>query len=276
LAKLHIDWYAWVMKGGRKPEFLQNNVAYYVTGAAQWRYADSLEAVTATHDALYLSSSKNRARLFSSGVLGKEPTNGCEEDTYTYNPRELETGTLEATFVHPWRLRPTFPTDNLADQRPTYARDGKQLVYHSEPLERDIEISGFFRFSAWIAIDQPDTDFGVSVYEVGTDGSCLLLTADSMRARYRESLRQERLVHTVNPLRYDFERFTFVARLIKKGCRLRLIVGPLDSIYFERNGNTGGPSCEEALRDARPVTVRLFHGKAHPSALYVPVGTGNR
>jgi hypothetical protein len=29
---------------------------------------------------------------------------------------------------------------------------------------------------------------------------------------------------------------------------------------------------EESIEDARPVKVRLFHDREHPSALYVPIG----
>ncbi len=47
LPGLHRQWYAWIMKQGPRPEFLRRNVAYYVMGAERWRYADSLEAVTA-------------------------------------------------------------------------------------------------------------------------------------------------------------------------------------------------------------------------------------
>ena len=30
LPKLHLEWYAWTMQGGSKPEFLRKPVAYYV------------------------------------------------------------------------------------------------------------------------------------------------------------------------------------------------------------------------------------------------------
>jgi len=50
-------------------------------------------------------------------------------------------------------------SEDLTDQRADYARRGKLLVYHSAPFEKDTEISGFFKLSAWIGIDQPDTDF---------------------------------------------------------------------------------------------------------------------
>jgi uncharacterized protein len=28
----------------------------------------------------------------------------------------------------------------------------------------------------------------------------------------------------------------------------------------------------ESMRDARPVTVKLYHDRAHPSTLFVPIG----
>ena len=59
LPKLHLDWYAWTMQGGPKPEFLQKNVAYYVMDEDKWRYADTLEAVTAESRAYYLDSLGN-------------------------------------------------------------------------------------------------------------------------------------------------------------------------------------------------------------------------
>src|SRR4029077_11814954 len=104
----------------------------------------------------------------------------------------------------------------------------------------DTEISGFFRFTAWLSIDQPDTDLRVAIYEIALDGSSILLSADLMRARYRESLREERLIETTAALRYEFEHFTFVARQVKKRHRLRLVIGPINSIYSEKNYNSGG------------------------------------
>lgn len=68
---------------------------------------------------------------------------------------------------------------------------GNGLVYHSAPFTRATEISGWIRFVAWIALDVPDTDFLVSVSEVLTNGNAISLTQDLLRARYRESLREE-------------------------------------------------------------------------------------
>lgn len=91
-------------------------------------------------------------------------------------------------------------------------------------------------------------------------------------AASRESLHEEKLIHTAAPLRYDLEGFMFISRLVKKDHRLRLVIGPLNSIYAQKNYNSGGIISDESMRDARTVTVKLFHDAAHPSALYVPYG----
>lgn len=263
LPKLHLDWYAWTMQNGPKPEFLQKNVAYYVMGAEQWRYADTLDGVTAESRPYFLNSGGNASDVFESGSLAaQQPQVKGKPDQYRYDPGDVSIAEFEST------LGPL----SLTDQRMVYAQRGKQLIYHSAPFEKDTAISGFFKLSAWIAIDQPDTDFGVGIDEIRSDGSSLPLTSDVLRARYRESLREPKLITTKAPLRYDFERFTFVSREIKKGSRLRLRIAPVNSIYSQKNYNSGKNVADESIEDARPVTVTLYHDRAHPSALYVPVG----
>ncbi|MGH8250033.1 MAG: CocE/NonD family hydrolase [Steroidobacteraceae bacterium] len=263
LPKLHTQWYAWTLQSGPRPEFLRKRVAYYVTGAEKWRYADTLEGVTSEARAYYLDSDGGSANdVFASGDLVVDRPGKGRPDRYVYDPRDVSLAALEAEV----------DVESLTDQRMVLAARGKHLVYHSAPFERDTEISGFFRLSAWIALDQPDTDFMAQVYEVLPDGNAIPLSSDVLRARYRESLRQARLPAKNAVLRYDFERFTFVSRLVKKGSRLRLVVGPINSIYFQKNYNSGGVVAEESIEDARTVTVTLHHGRARASALYVPVG----
>jgi putative CocE/NonD family hydrolase len=263
LRQLHLQWYAWTMQGGAKPEFLRNNVAYYVMGAEKWRFAESLEAITSHSSPWFLQSVSNPTNVFQAGSLSAEiPTPNSEPDHYVYDPRDIDHAALEST-VHP---------ESQVDQRLVYALVGKQLIYHSAPFDIDTEISGFFKLSAWISIDQPDTDFRAAIYEIDLAGASILLTMDLIRARYRESLREETVIRTKEPLRYDFDRFMFVSRRIKKGDRLRLVIGPVNSLYYQKNYNSGGVVSDESMKDARPVTVKLFHDRSHPTALYVPYG----
>lgn len=261
LGKLHLEWYAWTMQGGRKPEFLQKRVAYYVMGAERWRYADTLEAITERIEPYYLRASSNPTDLSHSGCLGPEAPPRATPSHYVYDPRDVSGAQLQNSIDM-----------SYTDQRLLHHWGGRRLFFESAPFEQDTEISGFFKLRVWLAIDQADTDFEVTVYEVGADGSSLWLTSDCVRARYRESLRRATLVRTPDPLLYEFERFTFMSRVLQRGARLRLVIGPADSIHLQRNFNSGGVVARESIRDARPVQVRLFHDPEHPSALYVPIG----
>jgi uncharacterized protein len=270
LARLHLEWYAWTLQGGPKPEFLKKAVAYYLTGAEQWRYADTLEQVTARHEPLFLDSAGGANDMFSAGALGHTPGSG-PADSYRYDPRDTTGPEVDA--------EANTPADSLTDQRLTFALRGRQLIYHSAPLEKDTDVAGFFRFVAWIGIDCPDTDLYVSVHEIASDGSSVRLTTDAIRARYRGGLRTPKLIGTRQPLRYEFDRFTFIARRIRRGHRLRLVIAPmgrlLETLFAQKNFNGGGVVAEESAEDGRPVTVSLFHDHDHPSVLYVPLASSN-
>jgi uncharacterized protein len=268
LPQLHLAWYRWTMAGGPKPEFLKDAVAYYVMGAEEWRYAGSLEKVTAEMEPLLLNSSGNPTQILNSGMLQRQDSKRALglPDHFIYDPRDVSTAELES------RIDPS----DLTDQRLLFAQEGHELVYHSDPVDKNTEVSGFFRLSAWIALDQPDTDLQAQVYEITSNGRSILLTTDRIRARYRESLRVANLVATRKPLLYDFKRFTFVSRQLAPGSRLRLVVGPINSIYTQKNYNSGKAVSDESMADARAVTVTLLHDKAHPSTLYVPLAPPGR
>jgi uncharacterized protein len=263
IAKLHVDWHAWTMSDGPKPDFLKQHVAYYVMGAEQWRYAQSLEAVTKEQRSLYLDSDGAANDVFRSGSLSDSPRNG-RADSYVYDPRDTGSAALEET------LDPS----SLTDQSLTLANQGKLLVYHSAPFAQDTEVSGFFSLAAWISLDQPDTDFSVTLYEIRADGSAVLLTRDIQRARYRQGPRRSVLINTREPLKYQFDGFTFVSRRMARGSRLRLVFAPVNSIYAQKNHNSGRAVADESVTDSRTVTVRLFHDAAHPSVLRMPIGGG--
>jgi putative CocE/NonD family hydrolase len=137
LPRLHLEWYAWTMAEGPKPEFLKRNVAYYVMGAERWRYADSLDAITARVVPLYLHSSSGASDVLQSGSLLAEPDVGGTADQYTYDPRDVSLAELESS-VDP---------ESRTDQHMVYASVGRQLVYHSAPYQVDTEVSGFFRLT---------------------------------------------------------------------------------------------------------------------------------
>ncbi len=259
LPQLHLDWYRWTMADGVRPAFLKDRVAYYMLGAEEWRYAPTLDAVTGGHRTLSLSSDGTAGDVFASGRLGS--TGNAARDSYVYDPRDTRNAALEAAID---------PND-VTDQRMVLARANRQLVYTSEPFDTPVTLAGFLRLKAWIAIDQPDTDLRASVYAIAPDGRSILLGTDRIRARLREGDFAPKRVLVGKPLLYDFDRFSFNAWRLPAGARLRLVIDPMNSIWAEKNYNAEPPVETQTMADARPVTVTLFHDKARPSALILPI-----
>jgi uncharacterized protein len=259
LNNLHKQWYDWTLKSGAKPDFLKKRVAYYVIGpsAENWKYADDLDSIAGEHRKLYLASTNSQANdVFQSGSLSAQARSSAP-DHFTYDPREMRPAELEKDELKNY----------LTDQRYQLNLFGNGVVYHSEPLPEATEISGFVKASLWMSMDVPDTDFSVNLYEVLPDGPSVLLTSDAMRARYRESTQQEKLVTPGQITRYDFEGFTWFSRRVSKGSRLRFVLTCPNTIYQEKNYNSGGVVASETGKDSRVAHVTVYHDGQHASEL---------
>jgi putative CocE/NonD family hydrolase len=260
--QLHKDWYDWTLKNGMKPEFLKKQVAYYVVGSEEWKYSDSLEEISNSKLRMYLNSENGYANdAMRSGVLLGSKPGGSKPDQFVYDPLDTRPASLETEEIQNY----------LTDQRVPLNLFGNGLVYHSEPFSSDTEISGYLKLSAWMSMDVPDTDFQVTVYEIKQDGTSILLTEQGMRARYRGSLRQEKLVKSGEINEYVFDDFAFFSRKIAAGSRLRLLIRCPNTIFFEKNYNSGGKVSEETGKDAKTAHVTLYHDPEHSSYLELPV-----
>ncbi|HKE33554.1 MAG TPA: CocE/NonD family hydrolase, partial [Candidatus Acidoferrum sp.] len=250
------------MKGGAKPEFLKKRVAYYVVGAEEWKYADGLESISNATKTFYLSSNGAAGDVFHSGALTQAKSNGsAAADSWTYDPLDTRPGAAE-------------PEDNpnyLTSQQGAMSSFGDGVEYHSEPFAEATEVTGFVKLTLWLKMDVLDMDLQADLFEILPDGGCVSLTGASMRARYRESLREAKPVPVGATEKYVFDNFTFFSRRIAKGSRLRLIVSSINSTATEKNYNSGGVVAAEMAKDAKTAHITLVHDSEHPSALELPI-----
>jgi uncharacterized protein len=260
--KLHLEWYDWTLKNGAKPDFLKKRVAYYVMGRDEWKYADTLEEVTRERRMLYLDSNGKANDVFQSGRLSSAKAAGAASDGYVYDPMDTRPGQLEEEEVKAY----------LTDQTLALNLFGGGLVYQSDPLPEPTEVSGFAKLVLWLSMDVPDTDVGVALYEIRPDGSSVQLTTDLMRARYRESLSEAKLVKPGMVEKYEFSGFMFVSRQLAKASRVRLVVAAPNSRNVEKNYNSGGIVADESAKDAKTAHVTLYHDAEHGSYLELPIG----
>jgi uncharacterized protein len=260
---LDAAWYDWTMRGGSRPDFLKDRVAYFVSGpgADTWKYASSLETIATAAQTLYLDSSDGRAGdVFCCGVLATAaPSSGSKPDRYSYDPSRLPglRGDMEQRFI--------------VDQSDVLKIDGDAVLYTSAPFEEATEITGNVRLEAWLEMDVPDTDLNVVLYEIQADGSSVLLTSDAMRARYRNALSNATALKRGEIARFVFDRFDWFSRLVSPGSRLRLVISPPRTLDYELNFQTGSVVSRERVAEARKAVVKLHHSARYPSALTLPI-----
>jgi len=270
LNDLHRQWYDWTMKNGTKPEFLKNQVAYYLlapgnSGAnGEWKYADSLESFTANPKTFYLDSKNGDANgVFRSGALTeKQPNQGA--DQFVNDPLDTRRGeNVEG-------VEPNEKTAGI-DQRFALCIANDGLVYHTEPLPNETPLIGCPEVTLWVSIDTPDTDLATDLYEIQPDGTSIALWSDIRRLRYRESLREAKLVKPGEIVKCEFAPGLFVARRLMKGSRLRLVLYSPNSIFWQKNYNSGGVVADETAKDARAAHVKVYHDAQHASAIQLPL-----
>jgi putative CocE/NonD family hydrolase len=270
LNDLHRQWYDWTMKSGAKPAFLKDQVAYYLIASGnsgangEWKYTDNYANLIANPKTFYFDSKNGDANgVFRSGTLAEsKPANGA--DKFVYDPLDTRRGE---------EVEGTEPNDKTAglDQKFPLSIGNDGLVYHTDPLPKETPLVGCPTVTLWVSIDTPDVDLEADLYEIQPDGTSIALWSDLRRLRYRESLRDAKLLKPGEIVKCDFNPGLFVARKMVKGSRLRLVVTAVNSIFWEKNYCSGGVVADETAKDARTCHVQVYHDAQHASSIQLPL-----
>jgi len=151
------------------------------------------------------------------------------------------------------------------------------LVFETETLKEDCEVTGQVAAELWISSDCPDTDFTiklVDVYPPSADypqGFSMNVTDGILRARYRDSWEKPSFMEEGKLYTIRVEAFP-TSNLFAKGHRIRLDVSSSNFPHFDVNPNTGEP--EGTSRGYRVATNVIHMDDAHPSRLLLPVVKG--
>lgn len=191
-------------------------------------------------------------------------TTSTGADQFTYDPLDTSRGE---------NVEGTDPKEKTAAIDQTFAlsigKDG--LVYHTDPLPNETPLVGCPALTLWVSIDTPDVDLECDLYEIQPDGTSIALWSDLRRLRYRESLRQAKLVRPGEIVRCDFSPGLFVGRRLMKGSRLRLVVTAVNSISWQKNYCSGGIVADETAKEAPTCHVQVYHDAEHASTIQLPL-----
>lgn len=219
--------------------------------------------------------------LRAGGLLAPEPEPEAESSTiYDFDPRDPVptiggniSSAVGILLQGAWDQRGGEHVWNWLRPIPLSARRDV-LVFQTEPLAEDIEVTGEIEVRLWASSSAVDTDFTaklIDVYPASVDfpgGFDLNLEDGIIRGRFRESLKHEKLLEPGVACEFTIHLYP-TSNVFKKGHRIRVDVSSSNFPRFDLNPNSGEPLGRH--RRIVVATNTVFHDRGHPSRIILPV-----
>jgi len=148
------------------------------------------------------------------------------------------------------------------------------LVFQTEPLAENLEVTGELAVKLWVSSSAVDTDFTAKLIDVyppspAWPGGFDLNIGDGIqRLRFRESLQQEVLAEPGRSYPITIKLYP-TSNIFQRGHRIRVDVSSSNFPRFDVNPNTGEPLNQHRRQVVAVNTVH--HDADHPSHIVLPV-----
>lgn len=257
-----LQWLDHYAKGLHNEVENSGPIQLFTMGEDVWhRYAEWPVPGTVNTN-FYLQSNGKANSSGGDGTLSTLPPTGEAHDTYVYDP-----ATPVPTTGGGNCCGQTVLASGPMDQRSVERRDDV-LVYTTDPLQNDLRVTGQVTGRVWVSSSAQDTDFTLKLVDVYPTGFALNLTDGILRAKFRESYQQPKLL-TPGQL-YEL---TIIAgntsNVFKKDHRIRIEISSSNFPRFSRNTNTG--ATPELDTHWVVATQTVVHSAEHPSSVTLPV-----
>ena len=153
------------------------------------------------------------------------------------------------------------------DQRPNEYRPDV-LVYTSDVLDRDVEVTGPVKAVLYASSSAPDTDFTAKLVDVFPGGYAMNVAQGIIRARYRDSWEEPALLEPGHVYKYEIDLWS-TSNCFLAGHRIRVEITSSNFPQFDRNPNTGHDFGQDTEMSTADQTV--YHDADHPSHIVLPV-----
>ncbi|MGQ4809646.1 Cocaine esterase [Candidatus Entotheonellaceae bacterium PAL068K] len=259
---LQLHWLDYWLKGLNNGVPDEPPVRLFVMGDNAWRDEQEWPLARTQYIRYYLHSQGQAQTRHGDGVLNPQLPGDEPVDSYVYDPRNpvpTRGGGLCC-----W---PAAVPGGAFDQRSIQDRPDV-LVYSTPPLEREIEVTGPITVTLWATSTASDTDFTAKLVDVHPNGYAQNLTDGILRARYRESTKQQYLIDPGCLYEYSIDLWA-TSNVFKAGHAVRVEISSSNFPRFDRNPNTGRALGQDAA--LRPALQTVYHDRDHPSHLTLPV-----
>jgi len=255
---LRLRWFDFWLKGVDTGVMDEPPVRLFTMGVNRWRDEEAWPLPDTRYTPCYFRDGKSRSvRSLNDGRLSFDgPSEAESPDSFVYDPD---------------RPVPTKGGNTLNVPGGAYDQQEVErlcLTYTSDPLRRDLDVTGPVTCVLYGMSSTPDTDWVARLSDVSPDGHSRNVCDGILRARYRESRQHPSLIAPNQVYRYEVDLWA-TSNVFRAGHRVRVTVTSSNFPRFDRNLNTGGPCNEEARGRAAVNTV--FHDAVRPSHIVLPV-----
>lgn len=259
---VEIRWFDYWLKGVDTGIQDEPPVTVYVMGKNVWRRENEYPLARTEYRKLYLHSDGKANSYRGDGRLSWDPPAAdSRPDRYRYDPH------------HPV---PSLGGNNCCgadtpigpvDQRPIEGRNDI-LVYTSEFLKEEVEVTGPVKVVLYAASDAKDTDFVAKLVDVYPDGRAVNVAEGILRARHREGLDKPKLMEPGRIYEMSINLIG-TSNAFLPGHRIRVDITSSHFPQFNRNLNTG----ETVGLGSKPVVAHqtIHHSSERPSHILLPV-----
>ena len=252
----HIRYFDNILKEKNNGMDIEPPIRYYTIGDTQgkeWHYSADFPVEGTTYPQLFLGEE---------GSLSEN----CEKSA----------GAVSYKVREDVNIYEMFGRMNLNVRKNLAEEDEKSIVFTSDILSKDVEITGIPTMELWITSTHTDGNFIVCLEEVTSDGYSHYLTSGAMRAShakldmssahnalglpYHRGLRKNAVkLNEEKPMKLFF-RMEALSRIVKAGSRIRVSVSCGGSGFTQPEG----------FPSVMP-TITVHTGKETPSNICLPV-----
>jgi putative CocE/NonD family hydrolase len=249
---LHLELFDAFLRGS--PGVERSPVRIFVMGADRWRDEDDWPPARAVPTRFYLRSG---------GSLRREAPAEESPDEFAYDPRDPAPTVGGSTCLY----RPTLVGPR--DRRPVHGR-ADVLVFATEALSQDVEVTGPLSSHLYVATSARDTDFTVALLDIHPDGRALGIADGILRLRYRDGLELQRLATPGEIYELDVD-LVATSNVFRAGHRIGVEISSSNFPRFDRNPNHGGTVADAGEADLVIARQRVFHDAGRASYVTLPV-----
>jgi predicted acyl esterase len=253
-------WFDYWLKGVDtgimdEPPILYYRMIDYPTRTGDWQYADQWPLPDVKKEIYYLRSDGD--------LSTHHPKRKEASLSYLYDPNDP---------VPTMGGRNLYLTMGSMDQSSVEPPDRSDvLVYTTDVLENDVEVSGRVKVFLHASSNCKDTDFMAKLIDVYPDGKTMMILDGVIRARYRESLKYQKLMKPGKIYEFTID-LGDTSQVFKAGHRIQVDVSSSNFPRRDRNTNTGNALyIIDTNDDAIVATNTIYHDAKHPSFVVLPI-----